>query len=371
MNGQWIGALDGGGIKGTVVVDVDETAKGYRGRITTFEESGALPPLLGMFDIASKGNPAIFQMRIVAADPATMVIMQWDEVVRKYPDRVIPRNIQITLAWDDENLTLDWESALKGGGRTIFPRSAAGRQSEYQKNVISWGQFKDIVTHLEPRQFVFRGQRKPQRLRSTYHRTGRANLVDYTAFDIPALHQHISGRTRHLFSLADRLEYGAFLHLCQHHGYPTPLLDWSYSPFVAAFFAFRSIRNSEASAASDDDCVRIFKFNKAEWQKMYASESTVDGLRMHLSFFEFLAVDNERMIPQQALSSLTNIDDVEKYIRMRERQNEKTYIEVFDLPVKDRQSIMNELSMMGITAGALFPGLDGSCEELRERFFSS
>jgi len=24
---------------------------------------------------------------------------------------------------------------------------------------------------------------------------------------------------------------------------------------------------------------------------------------------------------------------------------------------------------MGITAGSLFPGLDGACEELRERFF--
>jgi hypothetical protein len=30
---------------------------------------------------------------------------------------------------------------------------------------------------------------------------------------------------------------------------------------------------------------------------------------------------------------------------------------------------MHDLSAMGITAGALFPGLDGACEELRERFF--
>jgi hypothetical protein len=30
---------------------------------------------------------------------------------------------------------------------------------------------------------------------------------------------------------------------------------------------------------------------------------------------------------------------------------------------------MRELSVMGITAGSLFPGLDGACEELKERFF--
>jgi hypothetical protein len=32
---------------------------------------------------------------------------------------------------------------------------------------------------------------------------------------------------------------------------------------------------------------------------------------------------------------------------------------------------MRELALMGITAGSLFPGLDGACEELRERLFPS
>lgn len=84
---------------------------------------------------------------------------------------------------------------------------------------------------------------------------------------------------------------------------------------------------------------------------------------------EFIAIDNERMIPQQSISSLTNIDDIEAYIRLLETTTERQYLRIIDLPVRERPAVMQELSVMGITAGSLFPGLDGACEELRERFF--
>jgi hypothetical protein len=83
---------------------------------------------------------------------------------------------------------------------------------------------------------------------------------------------------------------------------------------------------------------------------------------------EGLSHSNERLIPQQSISSVTNIDDRETYIRSTEIESRR-YLHIIDLPVNERQHVMRELSLMGITAGALFPGLDGACEELRERFF--
>jgi hypothetical protein len=51
---------------------------------------------------------------------------------------------------------------------------------------------------------------------------------------------------RHLFDQTspDRFpsaELYPFLVYLRHHGFPSPLLDWSLSPYVAAFFAFRNL----------------------------------------------------------------------------------------------------------------------------------
>jgi len=76
------------------------------------------------------------------------------------------------------------------------------------------------------------------------------------------------------------------------------------------------------------------------------------------------------MIPQQAASTVTNIDDIETYIRSKETKD-KVYLTAIDLPTREPRNVIRELSFMGITAGSLFPGLDGACEELRERNFPS
>ena len=75
------------------------------------------------------------------------------------------------------------------------------------------------------------------------------------------------------------------------------------------------------------------------------------------------------MIPQQAASTVTNIDDIERYIKDCEKANNKKYLQAFDLPLTERDKVIQELRFMGITAGSMFPGLDGACEELKDRNF--
>jgi hypothetical protein len=91
----------------------------------------------------------------------------------------------------------------------------------------------------------------------------------------------------------------------------------------------------------------------------------LEPVSLHFSIQEFLAIENERMIPQQAASTVTNVDDIEAYITSKESK-EKTYLSAIDLPLQERRLVLQELSFMGITAGSLFPGLDGACEELKQ-----
>ena len=115
--------------------------------------------------------------------------------------------------------------------------------------------------------------------------------------------------------------------------------------------------------------VRIFAFAKSAWQRDYNQLAKIGPARPHFSIAEFLGIGNERMVPQQSLSTITNVDDIESYIRTREEEKQTTYLTVIDLPRGEREKVLKELSVMGITAGSLFPGLDGACEELRHRFF--
>ena len=281
-----------------------------------------------------------------------------------------PRRAEADFELANGTLKVRWKTDIETFGTAAISATCAGEPSEYKPlaEVNSWAKFKSYVIDLEHRRFIFRGQRDPMRLRTGFHRTRRANLLRFLNQDIQTLYRHLSQRTTHIFNLNLAEQNGAFFNLVQHHGYPTPLLDWTYSPYVAAFFAYRNVRNSEAPKATADDRVRIFMFDQMQWRASYNQISKVTSCPPHFSIQEFIAIDNERLIPQQSISSITNIDDIETYIRSRET-TERRYLQVIDLPLGERPHVMRELSVMGITAGSLFPGLDGACEELKERNF--
>ena len=84
---------------------------------------------------------------------------------------------------------------------------------------------------------------------------------------------------------------------------------------------------------------------------------------------EFIAIDNPRLVPQQAATTATNLYDIEAYLLEKEEECGVSFLQAVDIPARERDAVMTDLRFMGITAGSMFPSIDGVCEELRERNF--
>ena len=369
MNGQWIGNYSGS-TTGAIIVNIDERAGHYVGTAILIEDNPKLPTSVVSFQTANKGPK--FQFRaspILALDPKTGNGLSLEELTQFLgKDEVFSTSADVTGTVEPESLTLSWVTDTGVEGKCVLPRSKADQPSELVPLVKNWAEFMEYVSNLKGCRYLFRGQNEPWRLRTSFHRRGRADLSRFLNEDVPTLYKHLSARTKHVFDLKNPDENGAFFNLIQHHGYPTPLLDWTYSPYVAAFFAYRGVSNEKAAAADANAKVRIHVFDQESWKRDLNQILFVVAPRLHVSIGEFIAIENERMIPQQAASTVTNVDDIETYIRNIETSC-KTYLWAIDLPVGDRRQVVRDLSYMGITAGSLFPGLDGACEELTERNF--
>lgn len=365
MRGQWFGSVNGD-YEGAIVLNVDEFSDHFAGRAHVMPHSPALPASVSGFRTNSKSN--VFSIRAFS-DPVsreTDLPIAPNDFARMFPGVTFSPQADVNGQMKDGVLTLDIKTAL--GTKLSAQLNLTGQvsASQLQSTNKSWSDYKEHVLDLCSKGYSFRGQRQPWKLRTLFHRSKRYDVSRFMEDDIHRLHRHLSARTKHVFDLALPLEKGAFVSLVQHHGYPTPLLDWTESPFVAAFFAFRKAGLEPA----EKDHVRIYMLDQLQWKKDVKQRAILDCADLHVSLFYFLAIENERLIPQQAITTASNVDDIEAHFHAIGDRNGRQYLTAIDIPLSERTRAMNELAYMGITAGSMFPGLDGACEELRERLFA-
>lgn len=175
-----------------------------------------------------------------------------------------------------------------------------------------------------------------------------------------------------------------WLSLAKHHGLPTRLLDWTYSPYVAMHFATHDPRHFGEDAAIW--CVDYRKTNEllpqplrklAEAEdvnilttemlnRVATSLDDFDNLAEHdfLVFFEPPSLD-ERIVNQFALFSLPSSAtmSLEKLLLQRNDTFRKIVI-----PAELKWEIRDKLDQANITERVLFPGLDGLSQWLKRYF---
>lgn len=306
-------------------------------------------------------NPRPFDARVGR-------ILNLQEIATHFRDVSFPEKVEIKFERvSRDKLLIEWVTEFGTIGKGELQRSrlpiVSTRTSD--PNVRSWNDYKEVISKFNFRDFVFRGQSRAFPLQTTFHRSNRKVLPRYLNDDIQILHRSITGRINHIFNLDRPDELGAMLNLAQHHGFPTPLLDWTYSPFVAAWFAFQS----GVIGRKKGDKVRICCLNRTGFLRFSQFQNLTFTIP-HISILEALAIENDRAIPQQGLLMLTNMQDVEAHIGQLERSNGSALLTAYDLPIEDTKDAMNDLAMMGITRSTLMPGVESICLDLKDRLFS-
>ncbi len=151
-----------------------------------------------------------------------------------------------------------------------------------------------------------------------------------------------------------------FMTYLRHNGFPSPLIDWTRSPYVAAYFAFRKI-------CPETKYVSIFcglwNLQSGDNPYIYTLGSTITTSPTHF-------------LQQSEYTICFRKEEDEIYFanheEVKEDVEDQGVLIRYDIPISERQKVLKKLDSMNITAYSLF-GSEPSLMEtlaLREVVFN-
>lgn len=244
----------------------------------------------------------------------------------------------------------------------------------------SWDDYDKAVSKKHYRKWIYRGQSDASwELESSLHRAfeeaqlihkaharkeKRLNRVEHERVMIDRFkcNAHI-----YLSSLPKEKDTLSWLSLMQHHGAPTRLLDFTFSPYIALFFALESGKGSAAvycvnhhAIKSDDD-----EYFGNDHLEVYSRVLGEGGGSDDPCLFAFEPTfSNHRLLSQQGLFVATNTLQYSHEKIINDYEIGDTEIVKYVIPEKLRYSGLRKLNQMNINAANIYPGLDGFCKSM-------
>jgi len=246
----------------------------------------------------------------------------------------------------------------------------------------SWDAFLKIITGSPYSNWAFRGSRKQEwPLESALSRYFRSFHIDPRAWPMQEGRiLRVFKRKAHQFLAQppDANDDFQWLALMQHHGAPTRLLDFTWSPYVAAFFALERATTQAAVWAlnpTDISAGGIRRLPKTARPSITRQEMDPRRKGNFAKYFlkgnrEFIWLGepdmmNRRLIAQSGTFALPGVLDRPMEEIVRNYPDPKNMMAKFILPAaKVRETGLRELYRMNITHATLFPDLDGLARSL-------
>lgn len=212
----------------------------------------------------------------------------------------------------------------------------------------NWASYKKWFAEatLNNRKHYYRGQSDSKwRLETTFHRSAKyksISIADYFGTIINDVNYQLAAFDSPV-NFANNIEYCALLGKLQHHGFPTPLLDWTLSGYVAAYFAFKNA----PLEPKPSDKVTVYIFDIEGWDKAFGSQTNFLGAEQFVSDFVPYATGNQRMVWQMGVTTSTNVVDIESFIMSKGADSNQTHLWRYGMPASERTMVMRDLTLWG------------------------
>jgi hypothetical protein len=266
--------------------------------------------------------------------------------------------------------TGEWKSTDKFSGTFELVELTSRRLEGKNVRVIEhWNEFSDWA-FSNADNVVYRGLgSNSYHLESTAQRAGIFDLHHYLDQMLPRVRAELLKRHGLRINLSAPDELAEVLALIRHHGFPSPIMDWSKSPWVALYFAVMAAKTQASGAAHDTFC-RVCCMRHSGISVVEDVQKALLAPHLLGALTEIPTPMTSRVTAQEGVFLLMPCIDVVTPLVYQEQKNSTLLIDAIDIPYSLLDEFERRLDQMMINEATMLSSIDSTLRGLRKKLIT-